>query len=491
MLQAPVRDLFGRLCSDGSLGSKTMKILSLILMILVFPVVGSANSYTTKFPNNQNPLSEGGMWINGGTVGLDWTNMQSSPADAFGTMTVNGCGGSVCDSIASLTGAWGTNQTAVGVVHMVNNGPFLEVELHLHTTITAHSVTTYEFDMAEGYMLIVKWLGSRANFVELTSPNFGLALHDGDVMKATSSGTNPMTLTLYQNGNQIIQVTDTNSGGTGPFTGGSPGIGWFVNQQGGSTPPANLGFSSFTATDGAATCPASGTAGTYTTNFPLTENPISECGNWAGGQSAGGNLWGNVQTNGTMAFGGSEPTQFGDPTAILTGSWPSAQTATATVKLNTVPTGSCCHEAEVRLRMVISSSSITGYEVYCSVMPNNPYCHIARWNGPNGSYCNIEQSSPSTYLANGDVLSGTVSGTNPVVITGFKNGTQVMQATDTGVGCSTGGAAGPWTSGNPGIGFYDSQDNNWGFFGFSSFTVTGQTSGQKPTAPTGLNATVN
>src|SRR5438552_14920967 len=41
----------------------------------------------------------------------------------------------------------------------------------------------------------------------------------------------------------------------------------------------------------------------YTTNFPLTENPISEGGVWTGGSAAGGNLWGNVQTNATLAYG--------------------------------------------------------------------------------------------------------------------------------------------------------------------------------------------
>ena len=78
-------------------------------------------------------------------------------------------------------------------------------------------------------------------------------------------------------------------------------------------------------------------AQTYSTSFPLTENPISERGKWVGGQSAGGNLWGNVQTSGGMAYGVSEPTTFGDPTAILTGSWAANQQAQVTVKIDTLP----------------------------------------------------------------------------------------------------------------------------------------------------------
>lgn len=209
----------------------------------------------------------------------------------------------------------------------------------------------------------------------------------------------------------------------------------------------------------------------YTTEFPQTENPISEGGSWASGQSAGGNLWGDVETKENMAFGVSEPTEFGDPTAILTGSWSPAQSATGVVKIKTTPTGNCCHEVEVRLRTTISKNSITGYEGYCSVMPDNPYCHIARWNGPNGSYCNIETSSPNIYVVNGDVLMATATGTNPTIITLYKNGTQIVQATDSGQDCKPGGAAGPFATGNPGIGFYDSKDSNWSYFGFSSFSA--------------------
>jgi chitodextrinase len=234
----------------------------------------------------------------------------------------------------------------------------------------------------------------------------------------------------------------------------------------------------------------------YTTNFPLTENPISEGGNWTGGSTAGGNLWGNVQTTSGMAFGVSEPTQYGDPTGILTGSYGPNQTVQGTVKIVSTPTGNCCHEIELRLRMTVTANRISGYEAYCSAMPEsyNQYCHIARWNGPNGSYCNIENSPAVTYVANGDVMKATISGTNPVAITLYKNGTPIVQASDSGGNCSPGGAAGPFTSGNPGIGFYDNVDTNWSKFGFSSFTASDGSSGSTdttpPSTPANLSATV-
>jgi len=212
--------------------------------------------------------------------------------------------------------------------------------------------------------------------------------------------------------------------------------------------------------------------GTYTTTFPHTENPLSESGRWAGGRSAGGNLWGDVRTTPAFAFGVDEPTRFGDPTAILTGAWGPDQTVEGTVRVKTTPTRTCCHEVELRLRTTISPNSITGYEAYCSVTPEFPYCHIARWNGPNASYCNIEPPSPAAYAVNGDVLKATVTGVNPVVITLYKNGAQVAQAIDAGGNCEPGGPAGPFPTGNPGIGFYDDHDSKWADFGLSNFTAT-------------------
>ncbi len=221
----------------------------------------------------------------------------------------------------------------------------------------------------------------------------------------------------------------------------------------------------------------------YSTTFPLTENPLSEGGMWLEGSGGGSSiraghvwygwrLWGNVETSQGIAHGVDEPTEFGDPTAILTGTWGPTQEATATVRVSKVPTGHCCHEVELRLRTTITPKSITGYEAYCSVMPDNQYCHIARWNGPNGSYWNFEAQPVNTYLVDGDVITATATGTNPTVITLFRNHQQILEAKDDGAAGGGFGAYGPWTSGNPGIGFYDNYDRNWKDFGLSSFSAT-------------------
>lgn len=228
-------------------------------------------------------------------------------------------------------------------------------------------------------------------------------------------------------------------------------------------------------------------AASYSSAFPLTENPINESGHWAGGQSAGGNLWGDVQTNGTMAFGVSEPTGFGDPTAVLTGSWGPTQTVQGTVKVvNTPASGGCCHEVEVRLRNTISASSISGYEAYCSIVPQAGYCHIAGWGGANGTFKNLDECagiSDSTTLVNGDVLKATASGSNPTTVTLYVNNVQKLQIVDNGnIGgnCLYNGDNahhGPYTSGNPGLGFFIGGASDWSSWGISSFTATDGTSG--------------
>jgi hypothetical protein len=72
---------------------------------------------------------------------------------------------------------------------------------------------------------------------------------------------------------------------------------------------------------------------TYTTNFPLLENPIYEQGAWISGGVAGIN-WTNVRTTpgialGTMPGNASGDAQYADSTAVLAGTWGPDQTAQA------------------------------------------------------------------------------------------------------------------------------------------------------------------
>jgi PKD repeat protein len=219
-----------------------------------------ANTYTTSFPLTENPISEGGNWINGGTVGLDWTNVRETPGFAFGTQADGGYD----DSTALLTGAWGPTQTVSAVVNIAgsDSGSFEEVELRVRSSLSAHSCTGYEMTYSVkgtgAYCAIVRWNGPLNNWTELDSRTMA-ALHTGDIVKATAVGN---TLTTYINGVPQFSVTDST------FPTGSPGIGFYSTSDGNIM---NYGFSGFAATDGIASRPAAGFAGSPTNGIaPLS-----------------------------------------------------------------------------------------------------------------------------------------------------------------------------------------------------------------------------
>lgn len=196
----------------------------------------------TRFPLAENPLSEQGAWINGGTVGLDWANVRTTPGLVFGTES--GSGG-YDDSTAVLAGQWNPDQMAQATVHTVNQnkGFFEEVELRLRTTITAHSITGYEINFrctSDGsqYVQIVRWNGPLGKFTYVNTA-VGPGLRDGDIVKATIVGS---TITAYINGKAVVQGTDST------YMSGSPGIGFFL--QGATGVNGDFGFTSFAAMDG-------------------------------------------------------------------------------------------------------------------------------------------------------------------------------------------------------------------------------------------------
>ena len=199
---------------------------------------------------------------------------------------------------------------------------------------------------------------------------------------------------------------------------------------------------------------------TYTTKFPLTENPISEERNWLNGQTVGLD-WANVQTTPGFAFGTEAGTvNFDDSTALLTGAWGANQAAQAKVR-SVNQKADVYEEVELRLRSSLSAHNATGYEINfrCS-KTMNAYAQIVRWNGPLGSFTYLKTANGSQYgVANGDVVKATIVGK---VITAYINGTQVLQATDY-----------MYASGSPGMGFYlQGATGVAGDYGFTSFAAT-------------------
>jgi hypothetical protein len=201
-------------------------------------------SYTTNFPATENPISEGGRWINGKTIGLDWKNVRTTPGRAFGTQTASD---GYDDSTALLTGTWGSNQTVQATVFMVNqqvgDNTISEVELRLRNSITANRNTGYEVNFrcrhnGSQYVEIMRWNGPLGDFTYVQRAG-GPGLFNGDVVKATIVGN---VLTAFINGNQVIQGTNST------YSSGSPGIGFY--QRGNTALNADFGFTNFTASRG-------------------------------------------------------------------------------------------------------------------------------------------------------------------------------------------------------------------------------------------------
>ena len=203
---------------------------------------GGSNSYSTTFPNSEDPLSEGGHWINGGVTGLLWHDCQSTPGFAFGTEP-----GTVKydDSTCVLSGTWGSNQSAQVTIEVgTPAAQFSEAEVRLNTTITANSITGYEVNCSvvsgNPYVQIVRWDGGVGNFSQLNSSAVGCVT--GDVLKATNVNG---VITAYKNGVAVTTATDST------YTGGSPGMGFYIQTLTGTASAANAGFgaTAFSASD--------------------------------------------------------------------------------------------------------------------------------------------------------------------------------------------------------------------------------------------------
>jgi hypothetical protein len=202
-------------------------------------------SYSTHFGADEDPLSEGGMWINGGRDGIDWVDVVARKGVAYGAssrMTQaerrveqgNLTGpdadaaspeGDYDDPTAVLAGLWGRNQHATGRVFSRNPTEeyFQEVEIRLRSTITPHQCTGYEvffrcLKTENAYAEIVRWNGPRGDFTslrKLSGADYGVK--DGDLVAASIDGN---VLRGFINGVEVIAATDDT------FDAGSPGIGF-------------------------------------------------------------------------------------------------------------------------------------------------------------------------------------------------------------------------------------------------------------------------
>jgi hypothetical protein len=202
---------------------------------------------------------------------------------------------------------------------------------------------------------------------------------------------------------------------------------------------------------------------TYSTSFPLTENPISEHGNWISGQAVGLD-WHDVSTTPGLAIGHQSGSSYTDGTALLTGAWGPTQTVQAVVHtFNQMDP--CYQEVEMRLRSSLSAHNCSGYEIsFKASKTSGAYLIIVRWNGKVGDFTYLNQSNGAQYgVSDGDTVKATIVGN---VITAYLNGKAVGTATDS-----------TYATGSPGMGFNletgtASCIGTNGDYGFTNYTAT-------------------
>ena len=202
-------------------------------------------SYRTSFQLDEDPISEGGIWLNGRKDGIDWADVVTRNGVVYGAVTrmavaerrveqgnleptaADGAApeGDYDDPTAVLAGVWGKNQHARAEVFSRNptDQYFQEVEIRLRSTMTPHRCTGYEvffrcLKTEDGYAEIVRWNGKIGDFTslaKLSGPQYGV--EDGDVIEASIVGN---VIKGHINGVEMISATDD------VFDQGSPGVGF-------------------------------------------------------------------------------------------------------------------------------------------------------------------------------------------------------------------------------------------------------------------------
>ena len=181
----------------------------------------SVRSYRTLFEHDEDPISEGGQWINGAKDGLDWYNVITRNGVAYGAVGK----GKYTDPTALLSGAWGKNQIVKAKVFSRNQTEkyYQEVEIRLRSALTRHRCTGYEvfwrcLKTQNAYVEIVRWNGKVGDWTSLkkhTGAQYGVK--DGDVVEATIVGN---VIKGYINGVEVISATDDT------YKAGNPGMGF-------------------------------------------------------------------------------------------------------------------------------------------------------------------------------------------------------------------------------------------------------------------------
>lgn len=216
---------------------------------------GGGGDFSTTFSATENPISEGGIWLNGQTDGGDWHDCLTTSGRCVGA--ADNFASRYADDIACLKTsyrAFNAAQWAQATLYLsggyTGGGGSHECELLLRWALSSGVARGYEAAIGirptGTYAFIVRWNGSLGDYTALWDPGGSLgsytntptAMADGDVMRAEISAGG--VISLRQNGILLGSVTDST------WTGGQPGMGfWPVD---GAT-AGSMGWSDFSAGD--------------------------------------------------------------------------------------------------------------------------------------------------------------------------------------------------------------------------------------------------
>lgn len=193
--------------------------------------------YLTRFGAAENPIDEGGRWVNGKAVGLDWNDVRTADGRAHAAGFVGTTKPQrYADPIAHLKTRFGPDQYAQGTVFRVpgykNRKDKHEVELLLRFSISPHGARGYEVLWGQdGGVCVVRWNGPLGDYTLLgqcTQDSPAAEAVDGDVLRAEIVGN---VIHVFRNGKAVLTSVDPEA----RWAEGQPGMGFWP------TPGAELG----------------------------------------------------------------------------------------------------------------------------------------------------------------------------------------------------------------------------------------------------------
>lgn len=199
--------------------------------------------FSTDFGTSaEDPISQGGKWLNGAADGTYWSNVVLGSGHAYAKNHVEGTKALYADGLAQLKTSvvdFQPDQFAVGTVY--KSGSYTasaahEIELLLRFEITANNARGYEVlwglaaNGSQAYVAIVRWNGTGGDYSAIYDPGNGsIAMPvTGDVLRAEIRGS---SMTVTRNGTAVVSnyslATDIYSNSLSIWSDGQPGIGFW------------------------------------------------------------------------------------------------------------------------------------------------------------------------------------------------------------------------------------------------------------------------